>query len=300
MRADPSDAAPVLAICGHSGSGKTTLIERLVPELRAWGWRVAVVKRTHHRVTVDVPGKDSDRFYRAGASVCLQAGDETFVRETAPQDGETWRATLHHLVSTHDFVLVEGHKETPLAKVWLLGPGEREPPPHVANILTVLGRDADRLAPVRALCLARAARAWAARPVFGAVILDRDPDRALVTRALARLAPHVGRAVVVGDQAWPTMATLPPVPLVARGALAGTLAAVRWAPEAAWLVVRPSLALTAEALAEVLAQRRPGRWALLARAGVDATLFEPQARAALEEAAVWEQPAHASCSGVAG
>lgn len=159
----PEVTRPVLAICGHSGAGKTTLIERLVPELRAWGWRVAVVKRTRHEVVVDVAGKDSDRFFRAGASVCLQAHGETFTRVVAPAlEGETWPRALGQLAASHDFVLVEGHKETPLPKVWLLGPGEDAPPSGVTDILVTLGLDQPRLERVRALCLARATPARAA------------------------------------------------------------------------------------------------------------------------------------------
>lgn len=154
MTAGRRAPARVLAICGHSGSGKTTLIEQLIPQLLAEGARVAVLKRTHHHVAVDVAGKDSDRFFRAGATVCLQAPGQTFVRRAIePTDADTtWRRTVDELAASHDVVLVEGHKETPLAKVWLLGPGEDAPPSGVRDVLLVLGRDLPRLELVQALC----------------------------------------------------------------------------------------------------------------------------------------------------
>lgn len=149
----------VLAICGHSGAGKTTLIEELVTALAADGWRVAVQKRTHHAITVDVPGKDSDRCFRAGATVCLLAPDQVFVRRHSPAvDADAaWRQALEELVETHDVVLVEGHKATPLPKVWLLAPGETEPPAGITEVRAVLDRDAPRRDRVLALIRARVA-----------------------------------------------------------------------------------------------------------------------------------------------
>lgn len=150
-----SRGRPALAICGHSGAGKTTLIEQLIPELLAWGWRVAVMKRTRHHVAVDVAGKDSDRLFRAGATLCLQAPGQVFVRTAtrAADEAAAWRRALAELGASHDLVLVEGHKETPLPKVWLLGPGEDAAPRGVTNVLMTLGRDEPRLERVRALCL---------------------------------------------------------------------------------------------------------------------------------------------------
>lgn len=154
----------VFGFAGYSGSGKTTLIEQLIPAFAARGLRVAVLKRTHHPVAVDLAGKDSDRFFRAGATVCLQAPGQTFVRQsTAPVDAERgWRRALAELAASHEVVLVEGHKETPLPKVWLLGPAEAAPPAAVRDVLAVLGRDQPRLAMTLALCqqLAIAPRGW--------------------------------------------------------------------------------------------------------------------------------------------
>ena len=47
----------VAGFAGFSGSGKTTLIERLIPELRARGQRVSVIKHAHHGFDVDTPGR---------------------------------------------------------------------------------------------------------------------------------------------------------------------------------------------------------------------------------------------------
>ncbi len=153
---------PVFGICGHSGSGKTTLIERLLPALSADGLAVAVAKGGAHHLDVDHEGKDSDRLFRAGADVYLEARDEALVRtrpadwprhippggsphpprtipdESAARTGRAPRqrgggrpgpARLADLARSYDLVLVEGRKDLACDKVWLLGPAEGAPPP---------------------------------------------------------------------------------------------------------------------------------------------------------------------------
>jgi molybdopterin-guanine dinucleotide biosynthesis protein MobB len=140
---------PILGICGFSGSGKTTLIEAILPDLLERKLKVAVVKHDMHGIDVDRPGKDSDRLFRAGADVFLQ-GDDMLIRLHSD--------TLHEVISwlrilgkRYDLVLVEGFKQSPLPKVWLLGEGEQQPPAGVAGIQTVLSRDDDRVKKIRAI-----------------------------------------------------------------------------------------------------------------------------------------------------
>src|ERR1700694_4988704 len=98
-------AAPVLAVCGYSGSGKTTLLEAAIPRLVERGLAVAVVKHDAHRFEVDRPGKDSDRLFRAGATVVLRGAEEQFERRAEPL---TLEGTLERLARDHDLLLVEG------------------------------------------------------------------------------------------------------------------------------------------------------------------------------------------------
>ncbi len=67
----PGVGAPVLAVCGFSGSGKTTLLETAIPRLVERGLAVAVVKHAAHGFQVDRAGKDSERLFRAGATIVL-------------------------------------------------------------------------------------------------------------------------------------------------------------------------------------------------------------------------------------
>src|SRR3990172_9013237 len=74
--------ACVIGISGYSGSGKTTVIERALAELKKDGLFVGILKHTsHHILDLDRAEKDTDRFYRAGASVVIgQDEEQCFVR----------------------------------------------------------------------------------------------------------------------------------------------------------------------------------------------------------------------------
>ena len=110
--------APVLAVCGFSGSGKTTLLEAAIPRLVERGLAVAVVKHGAHGYAVDRAGKDSERLFRAGATIVLSGPEQQFERR-AEAAALPFAATLARLGCDHDLVLVEGHKDTALPKFWL-------------------------------------------------------------------------------------------------------------------------------------------------------------------------------------
>jgi molybdopterin-guanine dinucleotide biosynthesis protein B len=55
----------IISIVGKSGSGKTTLLEKMIPELKRRGYRIGVVKHSHHHI--DTAAKDTARFNESGA-----------------------------------------------------------------------------------------------------------------------------------------------------------------------------------------------------------------------------------------
>jgi len=125
MQSDPFPAnhPPLLAFIARSGTGKTTLLERLIPELRRRGLRVALIKHTHHRFDMDRPGKDSYRLREAGADQVLVASRRRWALLTELQEHRP-EPDLAELV-THidptrcDLILVEGFKHAAVEKIEL-------------------------------------------------------------------------------------------------------------------------------------------------------------------------------------
>jgi len=267
---------PVLGICGLSGAGKTTLIEELARMFIDLGLRVAVVKDGAHNVRVDQPGKDSDRFYRTGADVCL-LGEENFRRR---HDKGGYPALFGSLCSDHDLVLVEGHGSTPVPKIWLLGKGYSEPPPGAGEVLLTLERSMINTEAVYDFILRWLRETWLRTPVWGCVLIGgrsrrmgcpkhliEKEGRTWLEHLMAKLGPVTDKLVLAGKGELPSglgaTVRLVDAPGV-QGPLAGILAAMRWNPAVTWLVAACDLPdIQTEALEWLLAKRRPGAWALL-------------------------------------
>lgn len=295
--------APVLAVCGFRGAGKTTLLTQVVPPLAAAGLRVAVVKHDAHGAQVDREGKDSDRLFRLGATVLLRAPGESMLRLPAAHDEPLERA-LAALAGRHDLVLVEGHKDTPLPKVWLATPALPSPPTSVSHLLATLPWEGDRPTALLSLCWQLLRQHFATRPLYGGVLVGGAstrmgrPKHLLVLRrrpllewVRLALAAHAQQVVILGRAAGTANhISLPDVPNL-TGPLAGILAAQRWHPLAAWLITACDMpALTAEALGWVLTHRRPGVWAVIpahpdGRLEPLGAVWEPQAAPLLEDLA---------------
>ena len=50
---------PIISVVGKSNVGKTTLLEKLLPEIKKRGYRVATIKHDVHGFSIDQPGKDT-------------------------------------------------------------------------------------------------------------------------------------------------------------------------------------------------------------------------------------------------
>ena len=127
-----------VGIVGRSGSGKTTLIERLLPLLRARGVAVSTVKRTHHSVDLDPPGKDSRRHRDAGAEEVLLVSDRRWALLRETPDPPPLQALLARLAPV-DLVLVEGFKSAglPQIEVYRAGLGKAPLWPEAPSVLAV-------------------------------------------------------------------------------------------------------------------------------------------------------------------
>ncbi len=100
---------PIVSIVGKSDAGKTTLIEKLVPELKRRGYRVATIKHDAHQFEIDHPGKDSYRHFHAGADWTL-IGSPAKVALIRRLDRELTLDELAALITDVDLILTEGYK----------------------------------------------------------------------------------------------------------------------------------------------------------------------------------------------
>lgn len=297
---------PVLAVCGFSGSGKTTLLEKAIPRFIERGLSVAVVKHDSHGVLVDTPGKDSDRLFRAGASIALRGPDQQFQRRNVASS-LSLAATLTDLARDHDLVLVEGHKDTPLPKFWLEDPAHLGVPENVTNVVARLGWNSNRLGSFFEYVEEWLPRFWCERPLYGGLLIGgkssrmRSPKQLLqfgdktlgmiAATALASCSAIVALGAGPLPESPERFAQLPDSPGLA-GPCAGLMAAHRWAPEAAWIVAACDHPwLRAEDIRWLASLRRPGTWAVIPRQEdghpcPTLALYEPQALTALERQAM--------------
>ncbi len=111
------DDIPVLSIVGFSGSGKTTLLEKLIPELRRRGYRVAVIKHhPHPGAETDVPGTDTWRLVRTGADhVTLVTPDQ--VVHWKRREAEPPLQEIVAEIRGVDLILTEGFKRERFPKI---------------------------------------------------------------------------------------------------------------------------------------------------------------------------------------
>ena len=101
---------PILSIIGKSNSGKTTLLEKLIPELKRRGYRVATIKHhTHPGFEIDQPGKDTWRHAQAGSDhVIIAAPDK--IASIRRLEHELTLDEIAAQVTDVDLILSEGYK----------------------------------------------------------------------------------------------------------------------------------------------------------------------------------------------
>ena len=100
---------PIVSIVGKSDAGKTTLIEKLIPELKRRGYRVATIKHDAHQFEIDHPGKDSYRHFHAGADWTI-IGSPAKLALVRRLERELSLDEIAALVTDADLILTEGYK----------------------------------------------------------------------------------------------------------------------------------------------------------------------------------------------
>ena len=115
-RAIKADKISSIIFYGPPGTGKTTFLEKLIPKLKAYGLKIAIVKHDGHRFDIDYEGKDSDRFTKAGADVTgLISSEKAVLMDNRTVDPEEFLKKIDGV----DLILTEGFKHGPWPKIML-------------------------------------------------------------------------------------------------------------------------------------------------------------------------------------
>ncbi|MBP1358294.1 MAG: molybdopterin-guanine dinucleotide biosynthesis protein B [Sulfolobus sp.] len=107
----------IIQVIGKKDTGKTSSIERAVSVLKEKGFSVGVIKHSHHEI--DVQGKDTYKFWKAGADIVI-FNDSKCVA--------FYRCNLDIIfLLPVDVIIIEGYKELNLGtKIEINSPSEIE------------------------------------------------------------------------------------------------------------------------------------------------------------------------------
>lgn len=122
MRPDYNERMDARIACfiGWSNTGKTGFVEQCIAALRASGVSVGAIKCVHHGASFNLPGKDSTRFFAAGAVAALVSDDETIRIEPTP--GGWGCEYARSVFPGAEVILVEGRLLPGTVKVLVGGP----------------------------------------------------------------------------------------------------------------------------------------------------------------------------------
>ncbi|KKM11930.1 molybdopterin-guanine dinucleotide biosynthesis protein MobB [Clostridiales bacterium PH28_bin88] len=118
---------PIISIVGKSDMGKTTLLEKLLPELKRRGHRVATIKHDAHSFDIDHPGKDTWRHARAGADVVVISSSSKLAM-ISKVEAEKNLDEIAAMIPDVDLILTEGYKRgnKPKIEVFRAARGEQD------------------------------------------------------------------------------------------------------------------------------------------------------------------------------
>jgi molybdopterin-guanine dinucleotide biosynthesis adapter protein len=100
----------IVSFIGWHDSGKTSLATQVVSHLKAFGYRVAVIKSSNETgVLFDTPGTDTDKHRQAGADEILFVAPDKMVLQTK-SSGLSLTTLAHRYFPDADIVIGEGFK----------------------------------------------------------------------------------------------------------------------------------------------------------------------------------------------
>lgn len=98
--------------------GKTTLLERLLPEIKKRGYRVATIKHDVHGFDIDQPGKDTWRHARAGSDIVVISSLQKIAIIEKVDTEKTLDEIIKKIDPDHlDLIITEGYKKQDKPKI---------------------------------------------------------------------------------------------------------------------------------------------------------------------------------------
>jgi molybdopterin-guanine dinucleotide biosynthesis protein B len=108
--------APIISIVGRSESGKTTLLERLIPDLKSRGYRVATIKHAPMGMAGD-SNKDSERHLKAGSETIIVADPTRLVMVKPVKETPGLEEMARLFQEDYDIIIAEGFKQDDAPKI---------------------------------------------------------------------------------------------------------------------------------------------------------------------------------------
>ena len=106
----------IISIVGLKNTGKTSLTGKIIKELTNRDFKVASIKHSHHQMEMDHEGTDTYKQMEAGSDFVVGIGGRTYFNINERFDLERI-LFLIKLMENPDFVVIEGFKAYPYAKI---------------------------------------------------------------------------------------------------------------------------------------------------------------------------------------
>lgn len=120
-----SKVKKIIGVCGWKNSGKTTLITSVLPVFVQNSISVGVIKHTHHKVSLDRPGKDSYLYREHGATTSVIMIDKGWAMTHSSEKTLKPYDIFHRI--EEEFVIIEGFKMLAHPKIEVYTPENNKP-----------------------------------------------------------------------------------------------------------------------------------------------------------------------------
>ncbi len=104
---------PIISFIGWHNSGKTTLIRKVASELKDRGFKIGILKSTHHNIISHKPGSDTDLYSKDGIKNIglIGATGSIFYTDNTNLENPLWISSK--FLSNVDIIICEGFKHSP-------------------------------------------------------------------------------------------------------------------------------------------------------------------------------------------